>query len=498
MCPNCLRKMRQIDELDRKFKKAQRRINELEKRLGQRARSAGESPFGANGSSATIIIKPNSAENKQQLKGGAKQGHRGHGRKKPEVSIPAEVLAAPARCPACGGSTRLRKIESRHVRDHIPEQVIDRHYTVQTCECGNCGKLVEAEVPGVMPRAKYSNQFVTDAACEHYLGGRTQGDVAARFGIGLGAFNNSMQSLAGILKPCMERLELQFIADPVRFSDETGYREDGVGRYAWLLSTLDVSLFLVGRTRAGDVPLELLSPFVAPHSGLLHGILCVDRYSAYNRLPLLLQYCYAHLKRDAEKLTADFPKVPEVKAFSADLVRQLSMAMRLHGKKRLSDTQYYAQAEKIKAEIIRICDNEAKHPAIQHLQNVFRTNQHRLYHWVSDRRVPPHNNYSERSLRPLVISRKLSFGTQSAKGSQTRGILMSVLHSLKKQGHDPAVRIREALNLKAQNPKLDVAGFLFPEIKRHPPLRTAPDEGVHAGIKLTPPYIAGPILANTA
>jgi transposase len=498
MCPACLKKMCEIDRLKHQLEKSRQRVSDLEKRLGQRARSSGESPFGANGSSATIPIKKNSEEDKRKLKGGAKHGHLGHGRKTPEVSGPVETLFAPAVCPACGGATKLRKSESRHVRDHIPEQIIDRHFTVQTCECGSCGKLIEANVPGVMPRAKYSNQYIADAACEHYLDGRTQGDVARRFDIGLGALNKSMQNLAVLLNPCMDILIRQFMANPVRFGDETGYRENGVGKYAWLLSTLDVSLFLIGRSRAGDVPLSLISPFIAADDSLQHGTLNVDRYSAYNQMPFMLQYCYAHLKRDAEKLETDFPKIKEAKDFAAALVKQLSMAMHLHGDKQLSDTQYYAKAEEIKAEIIRICDSEAKHPAVQNLQNIFRKNQHRMYHWAHDRRVPPDNNYSERSLRPLVISRKLSFGTQSAKGSQTREILMSVLHSLKKQGHDPAARIHQALNLKTQNSEFDLARFLFPEVKEHPPLRTAPDEGVHVGIKLTSANIAGAILANTA
>jgi len=157
--------------------------------------------------------------------------------------------------------------------------------------------------------------------------------------------------------------------------------------------------------------------------------------------------------------------------------------MKLHGRKNLSDAQYYANAAKIKAEIIRISNSQARHPAVRDLQNVFRKNTHRLYHWAHDRRVPPDNNYSERGLRPLVISRKLSFGTQSEKGSHTRGILMSVLHSLKKQGHDPGLRICEALDLKSRNPQFDIAGFLFPNNKFYAPLRTDPEEGRHAGIR---------------
>lgn len=486
MCSGCLEKMCEIDELKRKLRKKARRITALEKKLGERARSTDEPPFGESTPSSKLPFKPNATEKDRQRKGGARAGHRGHGRKKPPVGGPAEKLAAGCSCPNCGGVTQSRKTEERYVKDYIPEQTIEKRFLVETRECRECGKLVEAEVPDVLPRRKYSNPFMAHAACQHYLYGRTQGDVCERFGIGRGAFNYAMQNLAAMLEPCMDRLVHQFLAGVVRFSDETGFPEDGVNRYAWLLSTQLVSLFLTGQSRATSVLMNLFKPYALPDT-LFGGVLVVDRYAVYGCLPFELQYCYAHLKRDAEKLEKQFPRNTEVKRFCRALVRQLSAAMHLQKDKKLSDHRYYAKAAKIKANIVRICGSEAKHAAIQEFQNIFRKNRHRLYHWAHDRRVPPDNNYSERSLRPLVIARKLSFGTQSAKGSWARSILMSVLHSLKKQGHDPATRLCEALALKAQTPEADLVDFLFPKAERDPPLRRAPNEGIHAGIPIHAP-----------
>lgn len=497
MCSGCLSKMREIDQLKHKVDKQARRIAALEKKLGERARSTSETPFGESTPSSKLPFKTNASDQKRQRKGGAKPGHRGHGRNNPPSSEPGVKLTVSCLCPNCGGGTESRKIETRHVRDYIPEQTIDRHFLVETKQCTDCGELIEAKVPDVLPRGKYSNPFLAHAACQHYLHGRTQGDVCERLGIGQGAFNYAMQNLADMLEPCMDRLVRQFLTDPVRFGDETGYREDGVGRYAWLLSTPRVSLFLVGQSRAASVPLELFEPYWLPES-MFAGVLVVDRYAAYNCLHFELQYCYAHLKRDAEKLEKLFPDDREVKCFCRTLIRELSAAMRLRKKGGLSDQRYYAKAAQIKANIIRITDSEASHTGIQELQNVFRKNAHRLYHWARDRRVPADNNYSERSLRPLVIARKLSFGTQSARGSRTRSMLMSVLHSLQKQGHDPAARLRDAMNMRAENPDADIVAFLFPPIRPESPLRRALDEGVHAGIPLPDTQPPEPIPIDTA
>jgi len=460
MCSGCLEKMREIDRLKRKVDKQAKRIAVLENRLGQRLRSTEELPFGESTPSSMLPFKSNASDEDRQRKGGAKRGHKGHGRKVSPGVEPPERLSAPDTCPGCGGKTTTRKVELRHVRDYIPARVVDRSFLVETCSCQACGRHTEAPVPDVAPRGKYTITLLAEAAAEHYLLGRTQGDVCQRLGIGRGAFNNAMHSIADDLDACMDTLVRQFLADPVRFGDETGFREDGVGRYAWLLSTWRVSLFLAGQSRASSVPLDLIAKYV-PEWGLLPGVLVVDRYAAYNCLPFHLQYCYAHLLRDVRKLEKRFPKDREVRAFCRALARQLAAAMKLR-KKTLSDCAYYAQAEAIKAEIIRICESEASHPEIQQMQNIFRKNPHRLYHWARDRRVPADNNYSERSLRPLVIARKISFGTQSARGSRTRTVIMSVLHSLKKQGHDPVARLAEAIRAKADNPDINLADFLFP------------------------------------
>ena len=169
-----------------------------------------------------------------------------------------------------------------------------------------------------------------------------------------------------------------------------------------------------------------------PQEGVarLSGVLLAGRYVVYGPLPFHLQYRFAHLLRDVAALAKDFPDVPEFQVFCAALAGQLAATMRLHSSPHPDDL-YYAQDSAAKSEIVRICTAEARHPGVQTIQGIFRENPHCLYHWADDRRVPADNNYSERSLRPLVIARKISFETQSELGSATRSVVMSVLHTLR-------------------------------------------------------------------
>jgi transposase len=50
--------------------------------------------------------------------------------------------------------------------------------------------------------------------------------------------------------------------------------------------------------------------------------------------------------------------------------------------------------------------------------------------------VEPTNNASERALRPAVIWRKLSFGTQSAHGSRFVETILSIVETCRRQSRN--------------------------------------------------------------
>ncbi|HZR39874.1 MAG TPA: transposase, partial [Ktedonobacteraceae bacterium] len=60
-----------------------------------------------------------------------------------------------------------------------------------------------------------------------------------------------------------------------------------------------------------------------------------------------------------------------------------------------------------------------------------------LFVFVAIPGVPAHNNLAERSVRPLVVARKISGGTRSPKGSQTRMGLASLFGTWMAQKLNP-------------------------------------------------------------
>lgn len=459
-CQDCLRKAIEIDRLLAKCKRQEREIAALRKQLGTQHRNISEGPFGSSTSSAKRPVKSNSAEEKRQKRGGAKAGHQGHGRHTP---TPDEVVAVPAAdtCPDCGGELQPGAERSRTVLDAEPLKVTVRRHDFKHQRCRACQRYHDPVIPGVLPKAKLTNQLLGIMAFEHYYYGVPLSQLASRTGIAEGTLFNAMHQLADLLKLVPARLQSVMRQSPCLHADETPWRTDGANGYAWFFGNQDTSIFSFGTTRAGSVVTEVLGHQPLP------GVLVVDRYAGYNVSPCARQYCYAHLLRDLQDLAKEFPSSDEVVTFVARLAPLLAEAMHLPGKP-LSDADYYAQAASLKQHIQKVIQHSARHMAVQNYQNIFREHQSRLYHWVTDRRVPPDNNFAERAVRRTVIARKISFGSQSRQGAKTREILMTVLHTLAKRHTHPTDILKLALDTLVSNPKADLAQFLFPIIPPDP------------------------------
>jgi hypothetical protein len=240
----------------------------------------------------------------------------------------------------------------------------------------------------------------------------------------------------------------------VKHADETSWRTEGHNGYAWLFCTEDTSLYRFRGSRSGRIAHEVFG------SKSLPGVLLVDRYQGYNRMPCSLQYCYAHLLRDVKDLDKAFPEDPEVHAFVEALVPPIASAISLRGLG-LPRRQFLRQAAKIKDTILAIVNHPAHHPAVQTRQDLFREKADRMYHWADDPQIPADNNRAERELRPLVIARKISFGSQSEAGAKTRETLMTVLHTLRKRVPDVTTAFQSALDQLAEQPDADPAKILF-------------------------------------
>jgi transposase len=127
-----------------------------------------------------------------------------------------------------------------------------------------------------------------------------------------------------------------------------------------------------------------------------------------------------------------------------------------------SDHEFSRRAAVLKAQSMATMEAPAQHLGIRRLQEIFRANADQFYQWANDQRVQAENNLAERDLRPTVIARKVSFGSHSDAGAHTRGILMSVLCTLKKRQVDVVAHLKRVLDQLAIDIHQDPFPLLFP------------------------------------
>jgi len=450
ICEECLEKQRRIDRLLEEN-------TQLKAQLHYRDKKQNEGFFGSSTPSAQRPVKPNTDSDKQSKCGGRPQGHPGNGRKgfAPDQAARVVDVGMDAACPDCGHPMEDKGVRYRSVLEIPPPHPEPILYRLRRYYCGYCKKAHQPQAPAVLPKALFGNQLTARMVFLHYVHGIPLGRICDQMGLDLGSVVQMLHRLAGLVKPVVPHFIQLYRQAPVRHADETSWRTDGRSGYAWLFSTPDLSLFLFRQTRSASVPREVFGNQPLP------GVLVVDRYNGYNKVPCKLQYCYAHLMREVEDLAKEFPDNAEVAVFTATLIPLLAEAMHLRGQL-IADPAYFRRAAALQKALLSVSNQPAQHFGIRRIQDIFRDHPKRLYHWVKDRAVPPDNNRAERELRPTVIARKVSFGSQSQTGAHTREILMSLLHTLKKRHQDAEGYFKSVLDRLVPNMKQDPFALLFP------------------------------------
>jgi len=364
ICPECIKKQEDIYRLREENKR-------LKDKLRIQERKISEGPFGSSTPSSKKPVKPNTTSKKKN--GGAKKGHKGHGRKvfdRDQADI-IETIESETLCPDCHIELHIKDRRERYVIDFRPSQVKKIIYGLPRKQCKKCGRIYQSKPPGVLPKYLYGNKLISHIAIEHYLKGKTLGALEKELDVGYGVLIKILHNLANIFKSIPDKLIEEYRQAPVKHADETGWRNDGNNGYAWLFATKDLSIFRFSPSRAGKIAQDVFGHQQIP------GVLVVDRYRGYNKIQSDKQYCYAHLFRKIKDLEKEFPDNEEIASFIEETLPLLAEAMNLRSLP-IGDAEFYRRAKKTKTTIIKAMNKQARHAAIQNIQTIFRENEDKL------------------------------------------------------------------------------------------------------------------------
>jgi transposase len=213
-------------------------------------------------------------------------------------------------------------------------------------------------------------------------------------------------------------------------ADETSWRQAGQPRWLWTVVTALATVFVIANSRGSQVIKGLLGTAFT-------GILGSDRWSAYSWLDVACrQVCWAHLQRDFAGLVDRGGAAAPVGRAALALIRDLFRLWHLFRDGTLDRPGLQRAIEPVQVGFERVLDDgmACADPKAAGLCRALDWLWPSLWTFVDEAGVEPTNNAAERALRPAVLWRKGSFGTQSDGGAHFVARLLTVTATCKQQG----------------------------------------------------------------
>jgi transposase len=250
--------------------------------------------------------------------------------------------------------------------------------------------------------------------------------------VSLGMISKIEQQMSVLLAlPHQSALE-EFQRQPVAHADETGWKEAGRRLWLWAGVSAAASVFLIRACRGAQAARELL--------GEDSSATCItDRWSAYEWVDIeRRQLCWSHLIRDFQKIV---DRGGESQVIGERLVLQAESLFHdwhLLRDSEISRRQFKRRASKVRKTVRALLEIGTASTVfgVAGLCRGILELEPAMWTFVDQPGVEPTNNAAERLIRPAVLWRKTSFGTQSPAGSRFAERILTCVATLRQQGRN--------------------------------------------------------------
>jgi transposase len=422
----------------------ERRIAELEARLNKSPQNSSLPP-----SSQHPHAKPPDRKPKSKKRRGGQPGHARHERPLlPSGDCDDIQILKPTECRRCGTTLRGSDPEPlRHQVWELPDiKPIVTEYQRHRLDCPACGASTCGELPVGVPHGQAGPRLVALTALLMGCFKQSKRRVALFLEQVLGqpcspGWVVKLQNVATAgLTPSYNELAAKLPAESVLGIDESPTKEARLKSWLWVFVASTYTVFALRSTRAATVLQQLLTD-------AFEGVVNCDRAKMYWQVGRP-QWCWAHLKRDFQALV-DHPD-QQVKRLGRDLMRPTRELFR-HWARYRDGTLTRRGFERLMQPVRQETDGLLLRGAFSGNAKLTGMCQplydHRDWLWtfLDVQGVEPTNNASERALRPAVIWRKLSFGTQSAAGSRFVETILTIVETCHRQSHNSFAYLTAAI-----------------------------------------------------
>ncbi len=438
VCQGCRERDARIAALEARVAELEAQVRELLARLNQNAGNSSIPPS-ANPPGATkpVVKKPTGR------KPGGQPGHQGHRRQRlPAERVTRIVPFVPPHCEGCGTTLPAQAGADdpeptwHQVVEIAPTPVEVTEYQGHGRRCSGCGHVTWATIPAAVRQHMVGTRlaaFMSYLSGSFHVGKRgVQEIVAGLFDVpvSLGTICHVEAELSTALAPVHAEAQQAVQAAATKNVDETGWKQAGKLCWLWTAATASVACFLI-HARRGAVGLTALL------GESMHGLITSDRWSAYAKLLCVdrRQVCWAHLKRDFQKLVdrgeAALPLGTALQAVTEKLFETWH-SFRGGG---LDRAGLQREIAPLRVELRQTLESGcacADRKAARLCRNLLEL-EPALWTFAAHADVAPTNNHAERVLRRAVLWRKNAFGCHSAAGCRFVERILTVVQTRRLQ-----------------------------------------------------------------
>jgi transposase len=424
-----------VEYYEQRIAKLEAEVRELTARLNQNSQNSSKPP---SSDGPHVKRKPPKPASGRKL--GGQPGHAPHQRALvPVEEVDEVVVCTPTQCRRCGqgltGSDpepwRRQVVELPPVRPHLTE------YQLHRLRCPGCGITTCGALPeGVLPTCYGPRLASVVALCTG--GYRMSKRMAVSFcrevlGIELsvGEVCQIEQTVTTAVTPAVEEAAV-YVQSCDANIDETPWKERRQRRWLWTMVTAQVSVFTVATGRGAAVLQTLVGEWYS-------SIMTSDRAKAYDRYPLRRrQLCLAHLSRDFQALIDRGGPGQAVGEALLEHVQVLFAWWHWVRDGTWTRSTFQSSVRTLRAsfkmELQWGSQSACAKTAATCRELLLR--EAAVWTFVRVEGIEPTNNAAERSLRHAVLWRKVSYGTQSERGSRFVASMLTVLTSCQQQGRN--------------------------------------------------------------
>lgn len=363
-------------------------------------------------------------KNPKTKRRGAPKGHRGNTRTVP-AKIDAKVTEAPSRCNCgCCEVIATGKYDTKYIEDILP---VCSHVTkleYQRGLCARCGTEVRHKDaihgppvsigPNLSAHLVMLRQMGVTYRKLAYFCTETLGIPLSPSGV-LGVVNRS----ADMLRPANKEIFSALRDQTVLNADETGWPVANKSAYVWGFFNTSLAYFHADKSRGSKVPKAILG------ENFKGTVLC-DFYAAYNFLQKK-QRCWIHLLRDIETERKMLPGNASLAKFESRTWALVKKGIEIS--KLENSTQKTKETIRFDKTLLSISKMKLPDGKASTLAKRIAKHYQDLARYLVEPGVEYHNNRAERQLRPLVVARKNSYGSNTSMGAERNCIINSVIET---------------------------------------------------------------------